>query len=166
MKLLRAMESFNIFVGVLSGIAIFLITLIIVADVALRMLFRQPVPGATETSTLLMVALVYLGLASVQTGKGNFRMEVLIDALPPTLMRLGNLFTTLVAMGAIAVMAWYTSEEALRSFASKEMSYGAINFPVYPARGVIAAGFILLTLQLFIDAVFLVVGTDKKVQTR
>jgi TRAP-type C4-dicarboxylate transport system permease small subunit len=166
MKLLRAIEGIHIFMGVLSGIAIFLITLIVVSDVALRVLFRQPIPGATETSTLLMVALVYLGLAAVQTNKRNFRMEVLIDALPPTPMRIVNLFTTLLAMGAIAIMAWYTSLEAIRSFASNELSYGAINFPVYPARAVIAFGFIFLTLQLFIDAVFLGVGIDRKVPSQ
>ncbi|MDF0750842.1 TRAP transporter small permease [Marinobacter sp. 71-i] len=162
MKLLRALERFNIFMGVASGVAIFLITLIVVADVALRALFRQPIPGATELSTLLMVALVYLGLASVQTTKSNFRMEVLINYLPSGIARILNLLTTLIALVAISIIAWYTTLEALHSLSVKEMSYGAVSFPIYPARTIIAIGFVLLALQLLIDAVFLLVGHDTK----
>lgn len=164
MKLLRALERFNIFMGVASGIAIFLITLIVVADVAFRGLIGQPVPGATELSTLLMVALVYLGLASVQSAKTNFRMEVLINYLPSGIARTVNFMTTVIALIAISILAWYTAQEALQALSVKEMSYGAVSFPIYPARVIIAFGFILLALQLLVDAVFLLVGHDKKGQ--
>lgn len=162
MKLLRAVERLNIFMGVASGVAIFLITLIVVADVTLRALFGQPVPGATELSTLLMVALVFLGLASVQTAKANFRMEVLIDILPPGIARVVNFMTTVIALIAISIIGWYTAQEAFHALSVKEMSYGAVSFPIYPARVIIAVGFILLALQLLIDAVFLLAGHDTK----
>lgn len=165
MKLLRTLERFNILIGVTSGVAILMITLIVVLDVALRALFRQPLPGATELSTLLMVVLVYLGLASVQTTKANFRMEVLINYLPPGIARALDFLTTLIALIAISIIAWYTSQEALHALSMQEMSYGAVRFPIYPARLAIAVGFILLVLQLLIDAVFLLVGHDTKDKT-
>lgn len=162
MKLLRALERFNIFMGVASGLAIFLITLIVVADVALRAIFRHPIPGATELSTLLMVALIYLGLASVQTTKTNFRMEVLINYLPSGIARGLNFLTTVTAMVAISIIAWYTTQEAFHALSVQEMSYGAVSFPVYPARVIIAVGFVLLALQLLIDALFLLYGHNTK----
>lgn len=158
MNLLRALERLNVFMGVLSGLAILLITLTIVADVALRVVLNQPIPGATEFSTLLMIALVYLGLGSVQVSKANFRVEVGVGLLPPRLRRALNLLTTLVAMGAIAVLLWFTGQEAWTSVSRREMSFGAFTFPVYPARITIAVGFCLLMLQLLIDAIRLIVS--------
>lgn len=160
MKFLRAVERLHVFMGVLSGMSILVITLTIVADVTLRLIAGQPVRGATEFSTLLMVALVYIGLASVQVSKSNFRMEIVIAQLPAALQRALNLLTTLIAMGAIGLMTWYTAQEALHSLERREMSFAAVSFPVYPARLIIVLGLFLLTLQLFVDAVRLVVGAS------
>lgn len=158
MTFLRAVERFHVFIGVLSGMSILVITLTIVADVVLRMVVGQPVRGATELSTLLMIGLVYIGLASVQVSKANFRMEIVIVQLPVKLQRAINLLTTCIAMFVIGLMAWYTAQEAMSSLQRREMSFAAISFPVYPARLIIALGLCLLALQLFVDAVRIILG--------
>lgn len=152
MRILRTLEKLHVVMGVLAGLTILVITVVIVADIALRVLANQPVPGATEFSTLLMIALVYLGLASVQVSESNFRMGVVIDMLPRRARGVVNLITTLIALAAIATLSWYTAGEALHSLEKREMTHAAISFPVYPARLTIALGLTLLTLQLAIDA--------------
>lgn len=158
MRILRALERLHVVMGVLAGLTILVITLVIVADVTLRVLANQPVRGATEFSTLVMIALVYLGLASVQVSKSNFRMSVLIDMLPARARDVLNLITTLIALAAIATLTWYTAGEALYSLGKREMTHAAISFPVYPARLTIALGLTLLSLQLTIDALRLVLS--------
>lgn len=160
MKFLRAIERLHIAFGVLSGMSILVITMTIVADVILRLVANQPVRGATEFSTLMMIVIVYIGLASVQASKSNFRMEIVIDKLPKQLQRVLNLVTTLIAMFVIGIMAWYTAQEAFYSLERREMSFAAISFPVYPARLIIALGLFLLTAQLLVDAIRLTVGAS------
>ncbi|WP_181711299.1 TRAP transporter small permease subunit [Roseovarius sp. TE539] len=158
MRILRALERLHVVMGVLAGSTILVITLVIVADITLRVLANQPVRGATEFSTLLMIALVYLGLASVQVSKSNFRMGVVIDNLPARARDVLNLITTLIALAAIATLTWYTAGEALYSLDKREMTHAAISFPVYPARLTIALGLLLLSLQLAIDALRLMLS--------
>lgn len=158
MRVLHPIERFNALLGVLSGLATLVITLTVVLDVTLRALFGTPIAGATEFSTLLLIGLVYLGLAAVQASKANFRVELLFGALPPGGQRALDIVTTLLAAAAIAVIAWHTSLEAWHSTLKQEMSFGAFVFPVWPARLTIAFGLIMLVLQLLIDALRLCLG--------
>lgn len=160
MRFLHAIERFHRVLGVLSGVAILVITLTVIIDVALRALFNAPLHGATEFSTLLMIGLVYLGLASVQAGKANFRVEVVLMLLPAGGRRLLEAVTTLLAAAAVGVVAWHTGHEAWTSVMRQEMSFGAVVFPVWPARVVITFGLVMLLVQFVIDAIRLAVGGD------
>lgn len=160
MRLLHAIERFHHVLGVLSGLAILVITLTVIIDVALRALFNAPLHGATEFSTLLMIGLVYLGLASVQASKANFRVEVLLMLLPAGGRRFLDAVTTLLAAAAIGVLTWHTAHEAWTSVLRQEMSFGAVVFPVWPARVVIAMGLVMLLLQFVIDTIRLVAGGE------
>src|SRR3546814_11605223 len=82
-RVIRAIEKLSGFLGVLSGLATLIITITVILDVALRAAFNAPILGATEFSTLLLLVLVYLGLASVQAGKANFSVEIMVAILPP-----------------------------------------------------------------------------------
>lgn len=158
MRVFRLIEGFHGVLGVLSGVAILLITLIVVADVSLRTVFNAPVRGATESSTLLMVAMVYLGLAAVQRNKANFRVEIVVNLLPGGARRALDAFTTLLSVVVIALLAWHNANEAIAATRRGEMSVGAITFPVWPARIIIAFGLFTLLMQLLIDMVRLVLG--------
>ncbi|WP_026381656.1 TRAP transporter small permease subunit [Afifella pfennigii] len=155
-RTLRAIDRLSRFFGVLSGLAIFVITITVVLDVVFRAALNAPIPGATEFSTLLLLALVYLGLASVQATKSNFYVEILVSRLPPAARRIQEGLVTLLAAAVIGVMAWYTGQEAWISTLRGEMSFGAIAFPIWPARITLAFGLAMLWLQLVCDLLRLV----------
>jgi TRAP-type C4-dicarboxylate transport system permease small subunit len=160
MRALHAIERLHHGLGVLSGLMIFIITIIVVIDVALRALFNMPIPGATELSTLLLVALIYLGLAAVQSAKQNYRVEILIGVVSARKRQALDILTTFLSSIAIGLLAWFTMLEAWHSAAVQEMTFGAIVFPVWPARIIVALGLTLLTLQLLIDTLRLCRGTQ------
>lgn len=155
-RVVRTIEGVSGFLGVLSGLAILIITITVILDVTLRVVLNAPILGATEFSTLLLLALVYLGLASVQASKSNFFVEIVVAALPPAVRRIQELLVTLVAAGVIGVMVWYTAQEAWFSTLRGEMSFGAITFPVWPARIILSFGLAMLCLQLLSDALRLI----------
>lgn len=151
-RTIRAIERLSGFLGVLSGLATLIITLTVILDVALRATINAPILGATEFSTLLLLVLVYLGLASVQAGKSNFSVEIVVAILPPTVRRLQELLVTLLSAVVIGLLAWYTGREAWSSTLRGEMSFGAITFPVWPARIILSFGLLMLWVQLVVDA--------------
>ena len=160
MRALNAIERLNLLFGILSGLAIFAITIIVMLDVAMRAAFNAPVPGTTELSTLLLVGLIYLGLASVQSRKQNYRVEIMIGFLPPRPRLILEGVTTLLSAVAVGILAWFTSIEAWNATLAQEMSFGAIIFPVWPARVIVAGGLILLTLQLLLDVLRICTGSS------
>lgn len=167
----RSVENISEILGGLSGFTTLVITITVVLDVALRAMLNAPIPGATEFSTLLLVALVYLGLASVQAKKANFSVEILVAHLPPGVRRVQEALVTLLSAAAIGLLAWYTGKEALISVQRGEMTFGAITFPVWPSRIIVTFGLTILWLQLVCDVFRLVfhglpapVGKDAEVR--
>lgn len=158
LRAIRAIERLNGFLGVLSGLATLIITITVILDVVLRATLNAPILGATEFSTLLLLVLVYLGLASVQAGKANFSVEIVVSILPPGLRRIQELLVTLVSVVVIGLLAWYTGREAWTSTLRGEMSFGAITFPVWPARIILSFGLAMLWLQLICDLFRLMSG--------
>lgn len=152
----RLIEKISDVLGGLSGFTTLVITVIVILDIALRMLLNAPIPGATEFTTLLLVALVYLGLASVQAGKANFSVEIIVVHLPPAVRRVQEALVTLLSAAAIGILVWFTGKEAWMSTMRGEMTFGAIVFPVWPSRIIVTFGLAVLWLQLVCDALRLI----------
>src|SRR3546814_17393236 len=112
-RVIRAIEKLSGFLGVLSGLATLIITITVILDVALRAAFNAPILGATEFSTLLLLVLVYLGLASVQAGKANFSVEIMVAILPPDVRRIQDLLVTLLSAVVLGFLAWYKGRGAI-----------------------------------------------------
>lgn len=152
----RLIEKISEILGGLSGFTTLIITVTVILDIALRALLNAPIPGATEFSTLLLVALVYLGLASVQAGKANFSVEIIVAHLPPAVRRVQEALVTLLSAAAIGLLVWFTGKEAWMSTMRGEMTFGAIVFPVWPSRIIVTFGLAILWLQLVCDALRLI----------
>lgn len=168
---IRSIEKISEFLGGLSGFTTLIITVTVILDIALRALLNAPIPGATEFSTLLLVALVYLGLASVQVSKSNFSVEIVVAHLPPAVRRVQEALVTLLSAAAIGLLVWYTGKEAWISTMRGEMTFGAIVFPVWPSRIIVTFGLTVLWLQLMCDALRLIfnglpapVGEDAEIK--
>jgi TRAP-type C4-dicarboxylate transport system permease small subunit len=143
---------------VLSGFATLMITLLVVGDVAGRTFLDAPLHGATEMSELLLVVLVFLGLASAQQKRQNYAIDVVSRQLPVSLQgvleHLGYLVCLLLTVG----LAWFTTKQALASYARGEAGFGIIPFPIWPARFLLAMGLWLLSLQFVCDLIRYVIG--------
>lgn len=155
-QVIRSVEKISGILGGLSGFTTLIITITVIMDVALRAILNAPIPGATEFSTLLLVALVYLGLASVQAGKSNFSVEIIVAHLPPRVRRAQETLVTLLSAAAVGLLVWYTGKEAWISTMRGEMTFGAITFPVWPSRIIVTFGLAILWLQLVCDVLRLI----------
>jgi len=151
--IVRALERLMLQLGVLSGFATLAIMLIVVLDVAGRSLLGQPIDGGNELSELLLVGLIFLGLASAQQQRHNFAIDMLTRHLPAAVLRWLEALTWTFSLAVVVLLAWLSARQALVSVERSEASYGVISFPIWPARIVIAFGLALLAVQLAFDIV-------------
>ncbi len=151
LQLIESVEWLLLRLGVVSGFATLLITILVVLDVAGRGLFSAPLHSATEVSELLLVVLVFLGLAGAQQSRQNFAIDVFSRQLPEGLQHLLEMLGYAFSLALVALLAWLSTKQAMSSFERGEAGFGIIPFPIWPARSVLALGLWLLALQFTCD---------------
>jgi TRAP-type C4-dicarboxylate transport system permease small subunit len=164
LQLIGAVERLLMRLGIVSGFATLIITIIVVLDVAGRSLFNAPLHMSTELSELLLVVLVFLGLAAAQQNRQNYAIDIGTRALPQGLQvaieHLGYLFSLVL----VAVLAWLSTKQAISAFERGEAGFGIIPFPIWPARFILAIGLWLLALQFVCDLLRYLMGTPRVVE--
>lgn len=159
--LVERIERLLVRLGIISGFATLVIIMIVVIDVAGRAIFNNPLHMGVELSELLLVSLVFLGLAAAQHQRQNFAIEVFTRNLPVRVQNAFELVGYVVCLGIVILLAWPSTNQAISSFNRNEMGFGIVAFPIWPARIVLAVGLWLLALQFLCDIYRLATGHAK-----
>ena len=124
---------------------------LVTADVVARKL-GSPITGAIEVTEFLMVPLVFLALAYVQSQKGHIRVGIVIERIKRPVLRKGlEILALIVGIGIFAVLFWYALEKTIDLYKVGEYSIGLIHFPLWPAWATIPVGSLIFCVQLFLD---------------
>lgn len=157
-------ERFFLKLGAVSGFATLLIMITVCVDVVGRSLFNAPLHAGVETSELLLVSIVFFGLAAAQQRRQNFAIDILNSVLPKSVQRFLEYLGLLLCLIIVVVMAWPSSVHALTSFNRNEMGFSLVAFPIWPARILIALGFWLLAAQFAFDLLRLIFNQPRKIE--
>lgn len=141
-----------------AGVAMLVMMLHIVADVAARMIFNSPFNGTMEiVAGYYMVAVIFLPLGYVTHHEGHITVEVFTRRLP--YRRLVGLEA---AVGAVCIvfLCWFTWESvssAYKSFVTGEQWETAADLvTIWPSRWILPiglAGMIAFMVCRFVDDV-------------
>lgn len=137
--------------SLISAVAIIVMMFLMVSDVILRFQTGRPVAGAYETVQVLVVLIVFLGLAHSERGGHTIRVTVLTAVLSRAAGEVVRM-TGRVLTVAIAIWLTYaTALHALNSFERGEYTRALVDFPVWPAKALVFIGCALLTLELVLN---------------
>ncbi|WP_340151335.1 TRAP transporter small permease [uncultured Sneathiella sp.] len=150
-KFVLGLERFLLKLGIASGFLTLLTMLVIVIDVVGRTFLNMPLTGGNEFAVLLLVALIYLGMAAAQQRRHNFAIDLVTRLLPENILRVVNILTSALSTILLGLLAWLTAGLAWSMTLSGESSYGIIAFPIWPSRILITIGLCCLTLQFLFD---------------
>lgn len=139
--------------GVVSGLMTFFIMLVVCVDVSGRSFFNSPVPGANEMAELMLACLIFFGLAAAQQKKQHYMVDFILERLSSRNKSYAVCLSYLLCAGAVGLLCWYSTLNAISSFEMKEASWGTVEFPIWPARIVVAFGLGLFSLQYLIQFV-------------
>ena len=163
LPLIEAVERFLSRLGIVSGFATLIIMLVVVTDVAGRAMLNLPLHMSTEVSELLMVILVFMGLAAAQGNRQNFAIDIATRYLPANQQALVEMLGYLFSMLLVILLAWPSTKQAISSFDRGETGFGIVAFPVWPARFILALGLWLLAVQFLCDIFRYLLGVPREI---
>ena len=101
----------------LAALALVLMMLVTVADVALRYLFNSPIRGSYDFVESMLVVFVFHGMSRAFARRTNIVIDILDPFLGPrittALIRLSDVLT----LATLAIIGWAMSRIALQAFA-------------------------------------------------
>lgn len=125
--------------------------LLTVIEISLRKLVGYSMEGVYEAIELMLVLIVYLGLAHAQQLGKNVRVEVLLMRVPFKVKQALEAFTMVLTVAFITLAIWMTGKEAWASWLIKETTFLPAALPIYVARATITIGFFFLWLRLLVQ---------------
>lgn len=140
----RAQHAMTVAAAVISSLAVALLAVGMVIDVALRHFVGSGVSGMIEYAATLMVVVVFFGLAQGQRRDEHVGMSFVVDRLPPTPRHLLPIIGLAAMCLLVAWMTVDTAEAALRSYRSGEFRFGLVRVPLWPPKASIPVGLLLL----------------------
>jgi TRAP-type mannitol/chloroaromatic compound transport system permease small subunit len=122
-------------------------------DVGSRLLTGRSLPGMIEYAEVLMVALVYLGMAEAQRTKVHVSVTLLLIRLTNRQAAMLRLLGSVIVLALISFITYATLGNAVRSFEAGEFRFGITATPVWPARFLIPIGLAALMGELVCDVI-------------
>lgn len=152
-RLDRAILRVEALLNLASGLTIFALVLLAIANVLLRKFLNAPVPGYIDWTQTFMAVFAFLGLAYVQREGGHIRMDLLVGKLRGRVLWTFELVSTFFMMIVVTALIYGTWFHFLRSFSFDAPNWSTdstidIALPVWPAKLAVPVAFALLWLRL------------------
>ena len=111
----------------------------------------KPLPAAFEFMATMMVAVVFLAISLAQSRRNHIQVGLLMSLLPPGYRKGLEIVHHALGAALFGLIAWFGWHSGLHSFRVGEFAPGLINYPIWPARLVLAFGASLMTVQCLLD---------------
>ena len=136
--------------AVAGGVAMVLMMLHIVADVATKYLFNDPIDGTTEiVAAYYMVAVVFLPLAYVTFSEGHLIVELFTARMRGRPLDALVGFAGLVTLAYLLFLVYYTGVEAVRRTREGEAWETSVDLvAVWPSRWFLTVGLAAMALYI------------------
>jgi TRAP-type C4-dicarboxylate transport system permease small subunit len=148
-KSIHSSSSWFEWVGLVAMAAMALTTLI---DVIGSKVFKWPLPGSTEITSVVQVLAIAGGLAFSKIDGRHIRVEFLLDWLPQRGKAVLDVFSDLLGLGLFAIAGWMTYKHGLILFNSGTKTF-LLGIPLYPFSFWIAIGCIPMVCVIIVELV-------------
>jgi TRAP-type C4-dicarboxylate transport system permease small subunit len=140
----------------LSALGVCVITLLITADVFLRML-GHPIMGAFELTEIIMTVTVFASLAYTQREKGHIHVTMFIARLPLRARLFVFGLMSVIATAVIGYIAYAAFSQAGKVVENGHSS-SVLEIPLYPFYYIEGVAMALFMLVLLLDAAKAFIG--------
>ena len=135
-----AVANWFVTVAVFSMVVTVLLT---VADVISRTIINRSIEGTVEVCELMLVILAFFGLAWAEITGTHVKVDFLVNKLPLSIKRITILFSKIVTLSIISLLAYVSYLYAYENYLNNEVTWaGTYQLPVWPARYALFIGLV------------------------
>lgn len=140
---------------VIAQIFVLLLMLVTVANIIARFL-GYPIVGAFESGVLMLVFILYLGLAYTQSQHGHVNVDIVINLLPSRTREILAMICLVIALVILSIMFWQSGLVGIKSVQIREYTPGLIPFPIWPGKLIVPFGIFFFIVQVIVELVQLI----------
>jgi TRAP-type C4-dicarboxylate transport system permease small subunit len=149
----RVLDAINRVIVVLSSIALVLAGLVLTYSVVVRYFLKFSTDWQDEMSVFLIVGAVFMSAAAIQAQRGHIGIEAIVGLLPKRVNHVRMLLVDAASLAFCGYFAWKSItllNEAVTEDYHSSSTWGP---PLWIPYSLMAAGMVLLTLQLLLQVV-------------
>jgi C4-dicarboxylate transporter DctQ subunit len=147
----KVIERVSVVSGWLSGIGIYVMTIIVFVDVLLRYFFGSPTMVADVISVYSMCFVSFVGAAFTSKLGRHVSVDLVYQKFSPRTKAWDSLLTNILVTIVLAVITWSTIEWVIYTYNSGFISSGTMGEPMWIPLSCIPIGFFLWTLQYIVE---------------
>ncbi|WPZ32143.1 TRAP transporter small permease [Thalassobaculum sp. OXR-137] len=148
-RLLHAVERVT---AIASGLFIFGLMLVGVAQIVGRTVFNLPIFGYIDAIEMSIAVFAFLAIAYCERMNGHVRMELFVGRLRGRPLWIAEAAGQIVGLFVIAVLIWYGWDHAMRAYEYGDSTIDA-QIPWWPSKLLIPFAFALLFVRLLVNLV-------------
>jgi TRAP-type C4-dicarboxylate transport system permease small subunit len=158
-KLFKGIQTINLVFALVAGIAVLVLTLVILYDVAFRYIFAKPLAWSIDFGELAMMVLVYMPAALLCQEGGHVRVEIVVSRFSGRKQENLELFTSLAGLCFAVLLEWQALVTLCTTYREGTLTMIG-RLPVYPAIAFFVAGAFFLILQYLVNILQRITSSD------
>jgi len=123
------------------------IMLLVVAKVAMRYFFNNPIVWVIDITEYAMLFITFLGTAWLLKKEGHVIMDLLLDRLNRKGRHMAIVITSVAAATTCFIITWYGVVVGLDWYNINYFYQGALDIPAFYLEAVIPVGMLLVAIQ-------------------
>jgi TRAP-type C4-dicarboxylate transport system permease small subunit len=148
----RVTKDMSLGLEYISIVALALLMFIGAADVIGRYVFDVPIRGVYGICRMLMVAMVFLAMASAHHFRAHVTLDAVCSRLGAKTQAVLGIITGIAALVIFSLLTWQSALKALNSFGTTEV-LDVLNWPVWPFQFLVPIGIGMLCLEILVQLV-------------
>jgi len=156
----RVIYPFSKGISILSMIAACVMMFLVTVDVFMRRALNQPIFGAYEVGKVLLVIVVFCGVAYVMSVKGHVVVDTLTRLYPQRLQKVISGIAYFLSLIIVALISWQSAVYGLDMLRLGETSV-LLRILVSPFIFIVAFGSAVLFLVLLVQFIHVLAGVDE-----
>ncbi|MGB9825301.1 MAG: TRAP transporter small permease subunit [Desulfofundulus sp.] len=117
----------------------------------LDVMFRvanKPIPGLTTLGVLVLLAVVYLGMARCEEMEEHTTVDILTTRLPARWKNINCIFVNVLKLIAVTVLLYVSVINLAMSYSTQESFADVVRLPIWPSKLAVAIGAFFFAVQV------------------
>jgi C4-dicarboxylate transporter, DctM subunit len=149
----KVMQRISQVTAIIAAVITMAMMLLTVADVFLRYLFKKPIIWNYDLQSVLIVIVIFLGIAYVQFQRRHIQIDIITSRLSKNNQLWFQVVNNIIFLVFALLITWQMSLQTQEAYLLNDYLEGIVRIPIWPAKASIALGCGLLSIIIVLHII-------------